>query len=195
MTSSAASLTISDNLVLRDIDDKAIEHGFFSQKKIIELSAGAHTLVLKYKDVFEDLDMAEERLVTSDYFVIKFTVENQQKLLLSTNKISNLSDAERFAQSPELTLFDEKKHSIVLVLQKLDDYELAKQVNNVLTRLTETEITPINVSTDNNKHENEQDFNDKVIEKVDVVPMLKYWWKKASDAEKEQFFDFAKLRK
>ncbi len=56
----AASLTVTDNLVLRDVDDKAVEHGFLSKKQTIDLTQGEHALVIKYKDVFEDLDMGED---------------------------------------------------------------------------------------------------------------------------------------
>ncbi len=47
----AASLTVTDNLVLRDVDDKAVEHGFLSKKQTIDLAQGEHALVIKYKDV------------------------------------------------------------------------------------------------------------------------------------------------
>ena len=76
---------------------------------MFQLSQGKHVLVLKYKDVFEDLEFGEERLVKSDYFVVKFSVKNQQELLLSTSNIYDLAAAERFIKSPELNLSDERK--------------------------------------------------------------------------------------
>ena len=71
---SAATLTISDNLVIRDIDNKSVEQGILSKPQVFRLIQGEHILVLKYKDVFEDLEFGEERLVKSDYFVVKFSV-------------------------------------------------------------------------------------------------------------------------
>lgn len=185
---SAVELKVSDDLVIRDIDDKALAHSFLSTKKTINLTQGKHTLVLKYKDVFEDLDFAEERLITSDYFVVKFNIVNQKKLTLSTRNIHDLAAAERFVKSPELTLLDEHQQELILTLEKLSDYELAKQVTKVVSNLS----VPTQVSNNENKEANktQQTFNNKVIEKVDAMPMLKYWWKKASKDEKEDFLHF-----
>ncbi|KGJ92011.1 YccT family protein [Colwellia psychrerythraea] len=184
----AASLTVTDNLVLRDVDNKAVEHGFLSKKQTIDLTQGEHALVIQYKDVFEDLDMGEDRLVKSDYFVVKFVVTNQQELLLSTSKISDLASAERFAKNPELILTDEVKQELVLELETLSDYKLGLQVTKVVTTLA----TPAVNVQDNGTASmpDKQDFNSQVINKVDTVPMLKYWWQKANKSEKEDFLNF-----
>jgi len=186
----AAKLTITDNLIIRDIDDKAVEQGFFSTKQTVELAQGQHTLVIKYKDVFEDLDMGEERLVKSDYFVVKFNVENQQTLFLSTINISDLAEAERFVRTPELTLIDEHDKVLILALEKLSDYELSKQVTKVVTTLSAPVVVTQNNSQTTNMNKETQDFNQKVINEVDAVPMLKFWWHKASKNEQEDFLLF-----
>jgi len=186
----AAKLTVTDNLILRDIDDKAVDQGFFSTKQTIELAQGQHTLVIKYKDVFEDLDMGEEVLVKSDYFVVKFEVKNQQALFLSTTKINNLTQAERFVRTPELTLLDEHKQTLVLALETLSDYELSKQVTKVVTTLSAPLVVTSPKSQITSTTKGAQDFNQKVINEVDAVPMLKFWWNKASREEKENFVEF-----
>jgi len=188
----AAELKITDNIVLRDVDDKVIEQGFLSKKQLITLSEGKHSLVLKYKDVFEDIDFAEERLVKSDYFVVKFVVEGQQSLTLSTTKINDLAAAERFAQKPELILLGEDNQEVVLTLQKLSDYELAKQVTQVVTTLSYPADSVQSNTKASKVNKNEQTFNDNVINQVDAVPMLKYWWKKANQVEKTNFLNFIK---
>lgn len=194
---SAAVLTLGDNLALRDIDDKAVEQSFFSQKRLIELAKGQHTLVLKYKDVFEDLEFAEDKLVKSDYFVVKFSIEDQKNLFLTTSKISNLAQAERFAKSPELSLLDENKRELVLVLQTLNAYELANQVNKqlkkvvtALPRTAQEQIADINSDIGGAQSKKEQDFNNKIIDEVDAVPMLKYWWAKANEEQRAKFIQF-----
>lgn len=193
---SAAELTVTDNLILRDVDDKAVEHGFLSKKQTIELSPGKHVLVIKYKDVFEDLDLGEDRLVKSDYFVVKLVVENQQKLFLSTSKISDLASAERFVKSPEVILLDEHKQELVLELETFSDYKLGKQVTKVVTTLSAPVVISQNNSTTmTTAAEDSQAFNNKVIDKVDTVPMLKYWWQKANQEEKENFLIFINKNK
>ena len=184
----AASLTVTDNLVLRDVDNKAVEHGFLSKKQTIDLSQGEHALVIKYKDVFEDLDMGEDRLVKSDYFVVKLVVKNQQKLFLSTSKISDLASAERFAKNPELVLLDENKQEMVLELETLSDYKLGQQVTKVVTTLSSPAVIAQNNGTVSTP--DTQNFSSQVINKVDTVPMLKYWWQKANKDEKADFLNF-----
>jgi uncharacterized protein YccT (UPF0319 family) len=154
------------------------------------LNKGKHTLVVKYKDVFEDLDFAEERLVKSDYFVVKFNIQEQKKLSLSTTKIRDLAEAERFAQSPELILLDEGKKEIGLSLEKLSDYELAKHVTQVVTTLA-VPIDDVNVNPEvQGKNTKKKTFSKDVLNQVDAIPMLKYWWKKASQEEKASFLRY-----
>ncbi|PKI17443.1 DUF2057 domain-containing protein [Colwellia sp. 12G3] len=195
MKARAAKLTITDNLIVREIDDKSVEQGFLSKNQVFKLVQGQHALVVKYKDVFEDLEFAEDRLVKSDYFVVKFTVENQQELLLMTSEINDLATAERFVKSPELRLVDEHQQDVVLELEKLSDYALAKQVTKVVNTLsTPTVMSQINSKTTTNT-ENEQAFTSQVINSVDTVPMLKYWWQKANKGEKDEFIDFINKNK
>ncbi|MEY8215594.1 MAG: DUF2057 family protein [Colwellia sp.] len=192
---SAATLTITDNLIVRDMDDKAVEQGFLSKKKTLELTQGKHSLVIKYKDVFEDLALGGDILVDTDYFVVKFSVENQQELFLTTTNISNLASAERFVKSPELTMLDEHKQEVVLDLETLSEYKLGKQVAKVVTTLSApASMAQINSNTSSST-EDDQAFNNQVINKVDTVPMLKYWWNKANKDEKEKFFIFINKNK
>ncbi|MFQ3209414.1 MAG: hypothetical protein ACI8SC_000886 [Colwellia sp.] len=192
---SAATLTITDNLIIRDIDNKSVEQGILSKSQVFQLTQGRHVLVLKYKDVLEDLEFGEERLVTSDYFVVKFSVKNQQELLLSTSDIHDLAAAERFIKSPELNLSDERKQEVVLDLETLNDYELAKQVTKVVTSLSAPAVISQNNNKITNTTKNEHAFSTQVINNVDIVPMLKYWWQKASNNDKETFLLFINTKK
>jgi len=189
---SAAVLTLNDNLVLSEVDDKAVDNGFLSKNKAVKLIPGKHTLVVKYSDVFEDMDFAEERLVKSDYFVVKFLVNGQNSLILSTPAIDDLAAAERFSKNPELILLDQNNKEVVLTLEKLSDYKLAKQVTEVVTTLTETNNKTLPHEKVNSNKEQAQAFNKTVINQVDAVPMLKYWWKKATKEEKAHFLNFIK---
>ena len=191
----AATLTLSDNLVLRDVDDKAIEQGFLSKQQTIELSKGKHTLVLKYKDVFEDLDFAEDKLIKSDYFVVKFSLEDHQILFLTTSKINDLAAAERFAKSPELILLDDDKKELILELDKLSDYELGKQVTKVVTALSVPADTSANNPQISVTTQNDMNFNDKVMSEVDALPMLKFWWEKANKVQQTKFLQFVNEKK
>ncbi|MEI6893079.1 MAG: DUF2057 domain-containing protein [Colwellia sp.] len=191
----AITLTFSDNLVIRDLDGKTVEHGFFSTNQKLALTQGKHTLVLKYKDVFEDIDFNDERVVNSDYFVVKFTLEDQQTLFLTTSEISNLAAAERFAKAPELILLDENSKELRLNLETLSDYELAKQVTKAVSILTAPVVKSTSNTLTNSANKENKDFEQKVFNEVDAVPMLKYWWQKASKTQKTHFLQFINKNK
>lgn len=210
---SAATLTVSDNLVVRDLDDVAIKKSFFSKKSEFELSPGAHTLVLKYKDVFEDIDFAEDKIIKSEFFVVKFTLEDQQGIFLSTSEINDLAEAERFVRAPILIMLDNHQQELVLDLQSLDEYVLAKQVakqlgdvphsvknNSTLKTKVRKQVSapqaplankvPSKKLSSDAKQLQNNTISPNELDKVDAIPMLKYWWRKASESEKKAFLEF-----
>jgi len=207
----AATLKVSDNLIVSEINDKTIEHGFIDDKSVFELNQGAQAIIVRYKDVFEDLDFAEDRVVESDQFVVKFTLANEQRLLLTTALIKNLARAQAFAKSPELTLKDEHNKTLNLELEKVEDYNFAKQIdiavntiaakqstnNSHQARITNSTVTaPVGLTTPSkvipnkvtpvNKIATKQQTNNALVQ-VNPLTMLKFWWQNASELEKKNF--------
>lgn len=190
----AATLTYSDNLIIREVDDKPVDHGLFSKQSSFELNQGVHTLVVKYKDVFEDIEFAEERVVKSDYFVVKFTVEAHKSLLLTTIDIVDLAAAERFVKSPVIKIVADDQQELVLELETLSDYELAKQVTKVVTNISPSQqkhsnLEPGDIAV-NRLNNSEDNFDNTVMKEVDALPMLKYWWAKTNKAQRQSFLNF-----
>ncbi|MBU2871652.1 DUF2057 family protein [Colwellia sp. E2M01] len=183
----AADLTLSDNLVLRELDDKPINQSFFSQKQTFQLAKGEHSLIIKYKDVFEDMQLGEDRLVISELFVVKFTLSDQQNLLLTTSTIKNLAAAELFVKSPKLILQDGNQKELPLALQTLKEYRLAKEVNKQMTALS---IQAANVTPESSLKNAVPVNNATNINEVDAIPMLKYWWQQATPTQKATFLKF-----
>lgn len=203
LTSSAATLTVSDNLIISEIDDKTIEHGFIGKKSTFTLAQGEHAVVVRYKDVFEDLDFAEDRVVESQSFVVQFTLAKQQQIKLTTTKIKNLLQAERFAKTPELQLTDENSNQLTLELVEVADYKLARQVNIAVSSITDKSTSkntalPAEVKSSAQTKQAGATLQQKVatssntLAQVDSLTMLKYWWQTASNAEKNQFKQFLK---
>lgn len=196
----ATTLKVSDNLVVTEINNKAVEHGLLSKKSMFTLSPGDHALVIYYKDVFEDLNFAENRVVKSNAFVAKFSIINQEQLILDTSTINNLAQAEAFSQSPVLRLEDSNNQTVNIELESVENYKIAQQVDAAINSYT-------------SKKQNEQikaAVTDKIMAENKVIPstmpssataqksgntliqvnallMLKYWWKNASDEQKENF--------
>ncbi len=192
----ATTLTVSDNLIVSEVDDTIVEHGFISKKATFTLKQGEHALIVRYKDVFEDLDFAEDRVVESQSFVVKFSVENEKQLKLATVSIKNLSDAKAFAKSPELVLKNERNKELKIELENVSDYKVAKQVDLAVNAyvskqtvekskkplLVETAAATKSIALSNNKQKTSN-----TLLQVDSLVMLKYWWKNASAQEKIQF--------
>lgn len=178
---SATTLTVAENLIVTEVNNKGVEHGFIGQKSNFTLGPGKHTLIVRFKDVFEDLDFAEEKMVESNPFAVSFLINKQQRLTLKTTKILNLKQAERFAKSPEIMLLDEKTQPLVLNLRSVEEYKIAQQVNLAVAQLDDTKAiheqpVPLN-----------QQQADNTLIQVDALTMLTYWWQTASDKQKSQF--------
>jgi uncharacterized protein YccT (UPF0319 family) len=202
---SATTLNVSDNLTVTEINNKIVEHGLLNTKSTFVLSRGSHALVLHYKDVFEDLEFAEYRVVESKPFVVKFTVNKEVSLNLNTVVINNLAQAESFAKAPTLLLSDESQKEIEIVLTSVNDYKISQQVDIALNTYTSKQSNEnvkdtINLPTTNvDKAIQAKALSSilatpTVIKKsgntliqVNSLNMLKYWWQNASNEEKEHF--------
>ena len=187
----ATTVNVSDNLIVSEVNDKSVDNGFIDKKSSFELNQGNHALILRYKDVFEDLDFAEERRVESQDFVVKFTITDQKQLKLSTIKVKNLAAAENFIKSPKLKLKDGHNNQLKVTLEKVSDYKLAKQVDIVVSALASNQtiqtknpaITASTVTTATQAN---------TLIQINSLTMLKYWWQNASTDEKQRFKQFTK---
>jgi len=191
----AATLTISDNLIVSEIDNKIVEHGLLGKKSTFTLNKGKHALIVFYKDVFEDLDFAEDRVVKSKDFVVKFTITEEKQLKLTTVAIKNLAQAESFSKSPELVLKDESNKLIEVELENVSDYKIAQQVDIAVSTLAskqsinndkEPALEKAVVSKTIPMPIKEQQTSNTLIQ-INSLAMLKYWWQNASDEEKKHF--------
>lgn len=198
----AATLTVSDNLIVSEIDDKSIKNGFFGNKLSFELGQGPHVLIVRYKDVFEDLEFAQDTVVESKKFVVKFTITDEQRLSLSTIEIKNLASAQSFSIMPELNLKNEHNKPLNIELEKVADYKLAKQVSLAVTTQASKQTinkSPAKVSaviTEKNTVSQVIDIekqSNNTLTQVNSLAMLKYWWRNASDDEKLYFKKHIKI--
>ena len=209
---SATTLNVSDNLTVTEINNKIVEHGLLNTKSTFVLSRGSHALLLHYKDVFEDLEFAEYRVVESKPFVVKFTVNKEVSLNLNTAVINNLAQAESFAKAPALLLSDESQKEIDIVLTSVNDYKISQQVDIALNTYskqsneTDKDTSNLPTTTVNKaiqvKASSSILATPTVIKKsgntliqVNSLNMLKYWWQNASNEEKKKFKRYIAVQK
>lgn len=212
----AATLTVSDNLIVTEIDNNVVEHGFIGKNSKFSLNQGEHALIVHYKDVFEDLEFAEDRVVKSQEFVVKFNITQEKQLMLVTTDIKNLTQAESFSKSPELILKDENNKQLNIALENVSDYKIAQQVDiavssyaskQAIEKPSEKKIAKTVAVTESAKLVTAPvakittvspvitpNTNNTLIQ-VNSLTMLKYWWKNASDEEKIHFKQYITTKK
>jgi len=183
----AATVNVSDNLIVNEVNDKVVDHKLMDQKRTFELNQGNHAIIVRYKDVFENLDMGDESLVESQPFVVRFTVTDQEQLALNTITIKNLAAAEKFTKSPELNLKDEHNNEVNLTLEQVDEYKLAKQVDLVVNSLAVTKVIEAKTAESMPIASPTTKTLTHTPAEVKASSMLKYWWHNASSDEKQRF--------
>jgi len=199
----ATTLTVSDNLIVTEIDNKIVDHGFIGKKSSFSLNSGTHAVIIHYKDVFEDLDFAEDRVVKSKEFVVKLTIKKEKQLNLSTVAIKNLAQAESFSKSPELLLKDENNKQLKIELENVSDYKIAQQVDIAVNTYASKQAIKndkkptlekaATVSNSTPPSQKQQVSN--TLIQVNSLVMLKYWWKNASNEEKKHFKQYLSTMK
>ncbi len=188
----AATVNVSDNLVVSEINDREIDNGLLDNESTFELAKGTHALVVRYKDVFEDLIVAGDAVVESQNFIIKFTITDQEKLKLTTAKINDLAAAERFAKSPRLQLVDARNNQLELSLERVSDYKLAREVDKAVNALASNQGISKSAATGAIVGVSAPHASNTT--KVNALTMLQYWWQNASESEKSRFKQMNKIK-
>lgn len=188
----AATLKISENLLVTEVNDSVVDNGFIGQKSTFELGQGNHALIVHYKDVFEDVDLGEDRLIKSDDFVVKFTITDQKQLKLSTEEVKNLAAAEKFSASPKLKLQDNYNNQLNVTLEQVSDYKIAKQVDIAVSTLALKQTAQSNNSALPVSTSVAASTSKTSVVSVSSLTMLQYWWQNASNEEKQRFLQYTK---
>lgn len=189
----AATVSVSDNLIISAVNDKSVDNGYLVKKSTFELNQGDHALVIRYNDVFEDLDFGSEIRVQSQDFIVKFSITDQEQVELKTIKIKNLAAAKSFVKSPKLRLQDEHNNLLNLTLENLSEYKLAKQVDMAVNAIASTKtFQTINSALAASSVMTEKAANTSI--QVNSLSMLKYWWQNASADEKQRFKQFTNTK-
>lgn len=200
LTSWAATLTASDTLIIKEIDNKVIDHGYITNKSTFSIEQGKHAVIVQYKDVYEDPDLGDEVVIKSNNFVILFNVTDEKKLRLKTPTLNTMAQANAFSSSPKLLLLDEKNNKLKLEIVGVSDYKLTQEVNKAVNTYSAKQnntkkITPtikepsiLNKSTVTpTQHSLNSTTTSNTLLQVNALTMLKYWWENASIEEKKNF--------
>ncbi len=206
---SAAKLIVEDSLIVKEVDNKTVNQSFLSQTTTFELTPGEHAVVLKYKDVYEDLDFGQEELVESAFFVAKFSSNDEGVITIKTPKISNLKVAKHYVKMPKVIVIDSNSNALSVEHQTYSEYKTEQEVSTVLaymvkTKPAEIKTSPVQLAEKTMTKAIIASKVRKVLSKIETTTpeaksmnnllMLKYWWKQASKAEKNLFKQQIKVK-
>jgi len=188
----SATLTIPENLQLLKVNGQEYSTSLFERKVQLDLAAGEHVLLLRYKEMYEDDDNDDHTTIKSSPFLLMFDIANEP-LRITPISFPEESAARAFAKKPTVTLENMlavKVASKSLLLSDFEQhqYKAALALKQNILAATQSEksahLTP--------KHSAQKAD---VIKNSRAIEMLNYWWQQASEHEQQQFIEQHRLKK
>ncbi len=203
------TLIAPEALLIKEVDGKKVSKSFFDKTTKVELAKGSHVVVLQYEDIFENLEISFDSYDTikSKKFMIKFVVENQQQVMISTPEIGNLAAAKEFVQSPKVLLVDEKKQKVPFSYQSFARYKAKKELAEMKALANESTVSapkvvpnvtiaaPVSMNMPSSTASTQASTQTLVkapknAQMPQSLSMLKFWWNNASKKEQQIFKTF-----
>lgn len=193
----AATIEIPRPYVVYLQDGKSATSSVLNAERKINLSAGAHQLVIRFDGSFKD--QSETRLVSGEPVVINLDLKGDEALAIKFTYPRNYRAAEQFIAQQKLTFIDTKSGATVNVdhfvmpkkegLQIGRDYQtelqaMGKGFQQVPTELTVATTAAVAAAAVPDAKGSAQGAVDK---NVQTLEMLKYWYTRA-DAETRKNF-------
>lgn len=183
----ASELTVPASIKVLKVNGKNYSGSFFESEEKVALKSGRNVLILQYKELFEDYDNDDHTTITSSPFVALFNVNIDDELLLRHVKIIDEKQAREFAENPAIELITNNNAHIDVYSEGLEQYQnqlsfekLSKNIHRSETRsIDQQDSTVLANESTISQVENETNVN--------VLAMLEYWWKQASDEQKAHF--------
>lgn len=119
-TENEATLMLPLNFKILSLDDAVISDNrqkFRNQAITIQLSPGAHELILQYEDLWE-IDSDNHQMIRSGPLVFSLHLQANERLVIEHAPLLNLSQAQAFATSPKVILASEFQRSKASHLKK-----------------------------------------------------------------------------
>ncbi|WP_371189225.1 DUF2057 family protein [Thalassotalea maritima] len=198
--SMATSVVIPSSFAVEQVNGEDIAYSFLAKQRKFPLRAGNNSLVLKYEALFEDEFEDHHHNVRSKPFIVQFALKGDEALVLQYAIPVDVSAARQFATAPQVVLIDRNNHqqAITSKIESLSSYQqrlaqLIKHDNGII--VTENTASKVNEYNDiapetNNKQQNQEEYQTNNAPEVKSLSMLKYWWQRATQQEKQAFIDF-----
>lgn len=193
----AATIEIPRPYVVYLLDGKTAKSGALNGERKVNLSAGAHQLVIRFDGSFKD--QSENRLLSGEPVVVNLDLKGDEALAIKFDYPRNYRAAEQFIAQQQLTFIDTKSGATVKVdhfvmpkkegLQIGRDYQaellaMGKGFQQVPAELTVATTAAMAAAAVPDAKGSAQGTVDK---NVQTLEMLKYWYAQA-DAETRKNF-------
>ncbi|WDD96998.1 DUF2057 domain-containing protein [Thalassomonas actiniarum] len=172
----AGNLSLPKEITVVSINGQPYQNSFFASDSDISLTPGQQLLVLEYKDIFENYEDDDHTKITSEPYVVIFTVGEQDELTLKLPKIADEEQARDFADRFNVTLHDTLNREHPVFIQDLMKYKAGLMVDHpVFKSRGKDPVKPVTGQGEN------------------ALIHLKRWWQLASEKQKRQFMQYLLL--
>ncbi|WP_462152355.1 DUF2057 domain-containing protein [Pseudoalteromonas xiamenensis] len=176
--SHAATINFPEEFYPLQVDEKTIEHSWFSKIRTLSLTPGHYKLKLKYSDLYE-LGYDEHEVVESAPFWVDLEVPKEGTYRIRFSRAESIEQARRFAKQPLITLRAENNG---------EDTQVNAVAEPVMEQV-EAPIAPITTlrPESSTKPANVRAPNAPIAAPPTPAVMLEFWWQQASQAERAEF--------
>ena len=186
----ANEIYIPSSITVLSVNGKVHSLNFFSTSTTLTVESGKNSIVLQYKELFEDDENDDHATIKSKPFIVIFTIENDDDLVLTHENIIDEERARLFVKQPTVDIYSSKGDKLNIYLKDYDLYQAEVMYKHTQHQSSFAKVVNNNESSMQNNH---------FVQKANVtngknaggndyaLTMLKYWWNQASKDQKEQF--------
>ncbi|RXF02524.1 DUF2057 family protein [Pseudoalteromonas sp. PS5] len=180
--SHAALLSFPEEIIPLQVNDKTIEHSFFSKVRELDLASGEYVVKMRYTDLYE-VGYDDHETVESKPFWATISIDTDGQYDVKFNRPDNVVAAKAFAAQPLIMLQapNESLATTLVVTQKRP-----RVVSAIASQ--SAEVTAPRYSTPSNPTQPAAPAAPKSAH-PDVVGMLDYWWQQATPEQKQLFLE------
>ena len=182
-----------DTVLIKYIDNDEMGMSDIGLKQSYDIKAGRHTFLVEYADIFNTGDGNFDKVVSRPAKVT-FVAEPGKRYQIQNPLHKNLADAKQFAENPEFFVVELPSKTRVPAtvelsrprsfFQKLSLNKPAYEFASDRVPTSPGEAMPAGVDTGS--------AGASKGEGLSHLQMLQYWWKNASQAERDAFLQWTK---
>ncbi|WP_010606849.1 DUF2057 domain-containing protein [Pseudoalteromonas maricaloris] len=182
--SQAALLSFPEEIIPLQVDDKTIEHSFFSKVRELDLAKGEYAVKMRYTDLYE-VGYDDHETIESKPFWAKISIDQDGEYQVEFNRPDNVVAAKAFADQP-LIMLQAPNESLATTLV------VTQERPRVTTAIASEPSTPTAPRYSTPSTATRAITPAPVAPKSahpDVVGMLDYWWQQATPEQKRLFLE------